>query len=150
MTDLRSATRNDLDALTALYAAFFAEDGIAAEVVAIRTNLARMLAQGSARIWVAEDAGEIVGLSSATSTVGVEFGLSVEIEDLYVVPARRGEGLARRLIAEPLAWAQEIGAAECFLVITPEAQADQDLIRFYERFGFTLRDRLMMSRDLAP
>lgn len=142
---IRTATPGDLETLATLYAAFFAEDAIAVPP-ALRDNLAAMLADPDALVALAGPAEAPLGLVSATLTRGAEFGLSAELEDLYVVPAMRGRGLARRLIGHAVAWCEGRGARVLSLVVTPEAEADQGLVAFYARFGFADSGRRLLIR----
>lgn len=148
MIAIRRAGPVDLEILSPLYEAFFLEDAIAVARDDLRGNLAAMLADARAAIWIAlGEGGSPAGLSSATLTRGAEMGLTAEIEDLYVVPGFRGQGLSRRLLETALAWAEAQGAREQFLVITPEAEAEQALTKLYARYGFRLSDRLAMIRS---
>tara|TARA_R110000737_G_scaffold259093_1_gene267673 strand:+ start:332 stop:775 length:444 start_codon:yes stop_codon:yes gene_type:complete len=143
---IRPAHKADVRTLVGLYAAFFREDAIDTPVETIEANLALMMADPRARIFVAEDDGEIVGFSSGTLTFGVEFGRSAELEDLYVVPSKRGAGWARKLATSVFDWAIAEGANETFLVITPEAERDQSLTAFYSKLGFYSSQRITMIR----
>ncbi|WP_444452154.1 GNAT family N-acetyltransferase [Rhodobacter capsulatus] len=143
---IRKATQSDIESLVPLYVAFFKEDDIATPPAAIRANLQAMLDDPRAAVFIAEDGGHVIGFSSGTLTRGVEFGCAAELEDLYVIPPKRGAGWARHLVAAVLAWASEQGATEVILVITPQAQRDQNLTAFYEKFGFKDSRRITMYR----
>ena len=144
---LREAELSDLVPLVALFRDFFAEDGIVVAPSTIRPNLERMLGDARARIVVAETEAGLLGMASGSLTYGVEFGCAAEVEDLYVVPGRRGRGLARLLMTRVLHWAEDAGASEIMLVITPDAEEAQGLTRFYEGFGFRVSQRITMSRS---
>lgn len=146
MRTIRPAWPEDAPALEPLFRAFFAEDRIPVSPD-LAANLKAMLADDRAQIWVLEIGGEACGLASAALTRGVEFGLSAEIEDLYVAPAHRGGGHARALIETAIAWCEAQGAREIGLVIAPEAEAEQGLSRFYARFGFADSGRRVFYRD---
>ena len=143
---IRRATLEDARSLARLYADFFAEDAISVPPDAILTNVQAMLADDRAALWMAEEAGEIAGLASATMTLGVEFGWAAEVEDLYVHPGHRGKGLARTLFRSAVDWAEERGATEIILVITPEAEAEQGLVAFYEKLGLRKSGRTVMYK----
>lgn len=149
----RAALPGDIEALTDLYAAFYQEDGIPADPARIRRNLATMLRDDRARILVVPHGGPHgdvpIGMASATLTFGIEFGWAAEIEDLYVAPAHRGRGLARRLVLDVVEWARMRGAEEIILIITPEAERAQGLTRFYRNLGFSDSGRITMYRGAA-
>lgn len=148
MSRIRRADPTDRDLLAPHFEAFFREDAIAFEPTVLRANLAAMLSDDRAAIWIAiTDDDVVMGFASATLTRGVEMGLIAEIEDLYVLPGFRRQGLARQLLEAAIAWAEAQGAQEQFVVITPEAEAEQGLTRFYARYGFSLSDRLAMFRS---
>jgi aminoglycoside 6'-N-acetyltransferase I len=145
---IRRATRSDLDDLLPLYVAFFEEDSISTPEAVIKTNLHRMLEDPRACIFVAEEGAGIFGLSSSSLTFGVEFGWAAELEDLFVKPAMRRHGWAGRLTASVLDWAADQGASEAILVVTPEAEQDQNLTRYYQKLGFRDSRRITMYRTL--
>ena len=130
-----------------LYERFFVEDAIEVGRVEIEVNLRRMLADDRAAVFIAIADRQVVGLASASLTCGVEFGWAAEVEDLFVVPERRGQGLARRLIETALEWANDRGVRQTSLVITPEAEEAQSLTTLYSKFGFVRSDRVMMYRS---
>ncbi|MEO1291997.1 MAG: GNAT family N-acetyltransferase [Pseudomonadota bacterium] len=144
---LRRAINEDAALIAPLYADFFAEDGIETPDREIEENLAAMLADPRAAVFVAEASGRPVGLVSATTSIGVEFGLSAEIEDLFMLPAYRGHGIARQLFEQAMAWCMAEGAREIVLVITPLAEQAQGLTQLYEKFGFRRSGRIMMYRS---
>ncbi|RVU34764.1 GNAT family N-acetyltransferase [Hwanghaeella grinnelliae] len=144
---IRRATAQDVPTLANLYARFYAEDAIDVSVDRIRKNLGAMVLDERAAIWVVEHDGNIVGFSSASLTLGIEFGWASEIEDLYVLPEHRGKGLAKRLFQTAIDWSETCGASEILLVVTPEAESDQGLIAFYEKLGFSRSDRIVMYKS---
>ena len=144
--DITRAGLDDVPDLVPLYERFFAEDAIKLARPKIEANLRQMLADDRAAVFVATADGQAVGLASASFTCGVEFGWAAEIEDLFVVPKRRGQGLARQLIEIALKWADDRGARQSYLVITPEAEDAQSLTALYSKFGFVRSDRVLMYR----
>jgi ribosomal protein S18 acetylase RimI-like enzyme len=59
------------------------------------------------------------------------------IQELYVVPGRRGEGLGRALLDAALEAAREAGAAHVELTT---GEDDTEALRLYESAGFTNRE----------
>ena len=64
-------------------------------------------------------------------------GLDCYLEDLYVVPARRGQGLGRAIMEAALKVARREGAVEMHLGTSEDDVAARAL---YESLGFTNRD----------
>lgn len=143
---IRLANLDDVPMLVVLYRSFFEEDGILDSDDGIEKNLLGMMSDLRARVFVAVENGQVIGFSSGTLTFGVEFGCSAELEDLYVVPSKRGAGWAKLLAKAVLEWASIEGANEVFLVITPEAERDQSLTAFYKKLGFENSNRMTMIR----
>lgn len=143
------ATVADLDRLAPLVAAFFKEEGIDTAPTAQRENLAAMIQDPTAMVRVIEIEGQLAGFMTATTSHGIEFGLSAEIEDLYLKPAFRGQGLARPLMEEAIAWCQKQGAQKILVVVTGEGESKLGLSAFYKHFGFKPDDRITFIRS-AP
>ena len=148
MLTIRRADLADTPALTRLYAAFYREDAIPTPTDEIERNLAVMVQDDRAGIWIAEADDVPVGMSSATVTFGVEFGWACELEDLYVAPSYRGLGLSRQLLDAAHAWAKARGVRTVILVITPDAESDQGLTEYYRKLGYSDSNRITMYRDL--
>jgi len=90
-------------------------------------QLLTLFALPSARVVIAWD-GEAPCGFSAVRIAGPESELLL----LAVDPARRGQGIGRRLLADWQGWAAAEGAQDFFL----EMRADNDAIHLYRRAGF--------------
>ncbi|MBO6837916.1 MAG: GNAT family N-acetyltransferase [Alphaproteobacteria bacterium] len=148
MITLKRATGADAHRLTDLYVDFYAEDAIDVPRERVAENVAFMAEDDRAAIWIAERNGEPVGMSSATITFGVEFGWACELEDLYIRPDHRGQGLSRRLLGAAIDWARDRKVTQVILVITPEAEAEQGLSAYYRKLGFQDSGRVTMYLDV--
>ena len=60
-----------------------------------------------------------------------------------VAPRRRSQGLGERLMRHAEAWLGEAGAPKVMLMIREENEAVR---RFYERLGYEVEERMVMSR----
>ena len=149
MDDLRfeAATVADLDALLALARAFHAEDGHALSQAGACALAAVAGGEPLARCWLVRPAGRAVGY------VVLSLGFSIEhggrdgfIDDLYLVPAARGMGLGRALLAFAVGEAEKLGIRMLHLEVEPGNDRAHDL---YRRNGFTESGRRLMSRRLA-
>lgn len=85
---------------------------------------------------------------SVTSSVGIEYGRSAELEDLYVTPDERGTGVGSKLIGEVIGWCSERGVSSILVTVTPEGEIKHQLIEYYSRRGFTNTRRLILERTL--
>lgn len=142
------ADLDDVPNLVPLYRRFFVEDAIEVAPREIEANLEQMLGDPRAAVFMTIADGQICGIASASLTCGVEFGWVAEIEDLFVEPEYRRQGLARRLIEAVLKWTKDRGAHRTILVITPEAEQAHSLTALYTKFGFVRSDRILMYRRI--
>ena len=86
------------------------------------------LAKMGTRVWVAEEAGEVVG-ASATRTVADE----VEVLTLGVAPSWRRRGVGRGLMATAMEEAGHAGARQVFLEVR---ESNRGARAFYAALGF--------------
>jgi ribosomal protein S18 acetylase RimI-like enzyme len=100
-----------------------------------------------ARCWLVRRAGVAVGY------VVLSLGFSIEhggrdgfIDDLYLVPAARGIGIGRALLAFAAAEAETLGIRMLHLEVEP---GNERAHRLYRRNGFAESGRRLMSRRLA-
>jgi len=62
---------------------------------------------------------------------------------LAVTPDRQKDGLGREIMAHGEAWLRSLSVPKVELMIRPENEAVR---RFYERIGYAVEDRIVMSR----
>ncbi|MEV6851696.1 GNAT family N-acetyltransferase [Actinoplanes sp. NPDC051411] len=146
--NLRTATPDDLDVLLTLAVAFYEEDGFTTPRSALAAHLPHLIGSDAARVTVAADGAQVAGFGITTTRFGLEYGLGAELEDLYVSPAWRRQGLAKALIEDSAAWAASIGASRLEIVIAPNGQDVGHLFRYYAANGFTDEGRRLLSRPL--
>lgn len=97
--------------------------------------LRRRIADGNATVLLAsDDAGAPVGVAVLRLQPSLwSEALEAYLAELYVVPARRGQGFGRELLTTVLQTAQEAGADYAFLVTSED---DLQAQRAYEAAGF--------------
>lgn len=145
---LRTAGPADLTALCALAVAFYTEDGFGTSEHALRANLAVLLSSPAARVAVVQSHAQLVGFAITTTSFGLENGLIAELEDLFVLPAARSQGLGTRLIGDSVAWAREQGCRRLELVIAPNGRDVGHLVDYYVARGFQDDGRRLIGRPL--
>lgn len=147
---VREAGRAELPAVLDLATAFYIEDGFSTPASQLRENLVVLVGSESARLAVAcGDDDEIVGFAITTFSFGLEYGLSAELEDLFVDPAHRRSGIGSALINDSADWARSRGCRTLELVVAPNGTNVDHLFNYYAHQGFTSEGRHILSRDLS-
>ncbi|HEY9304181.1 MAG TPA: GNAT family N-acetyltransferase [Mycobacterium sp.] len=147
---VHQARAAELPAVLDLASAFYIEDGFSTPVEQLRENLVVLLDSDSARVAVAcgsDDA--IAGFAVTTLRFGLEYGLSAELEDLFVVPALRRTGIGSCLIDDSAGWARARGCRALELVVAPNGANVDHLFNYYAHQGFTSEGRQILRRDLS-
>ena len=98
------------------------------------------------RLWVIESNQATIGylcvcLGFALEAGGREFC----IDEIYVLPAYRGQGIGRKAIAFAEQESRKLGAARVFLEVETKNDKAQDL---YQKLGFEAHPRVLMSKLL--
>ena len=139
VSTIRLATAADSRTVARMLCAFNAEFATPAPPVAVlATRLAEQLTGGRIRVLLAEiddSAGSIpVGMAVLTTRTSVWSDAAVVLlEELYVVPDRRDNGIGSALVARLLADAR---SAPQSMVEVNVDEGDDDALRFYRRHGF--------------
>lgn len=151
-TPIRLASAADAPAFSRLLHAFsveFGESTPSADVIADRA--APLIESGKVTVLLAGDGPD--GFAELRFRPSLYTGaLDAYLEELYVVPERRGHGLGRALLEAAMEHARERGAAHIDLGTSEDDTAARAL---YETAGFTNRERgpggprmLYYERDL--
>ena len=126
---------------------FFRVEGFAVSAPLLAERFDRFTADDRNAVLLALAGEEVLGVITLTTTFGLEFGLSAELEDLYVAPEARGRGVASHLLDAALAWCRAQGVREAYLVVLPEDLAAGRLVPFYEARGFVEKGRRLLFFD---
>jgi ribosomal protein S18 acetylase RimI-like enzyme len=133
---VRPASPEDLPSLVDLTTAFYEEDGFAPVEEALPGRFRTFLGQTEANITVAETPEAIIGFALTTMRLILESGLVAELQDLYVRPEHRGEGVGSALVGDAVRWARMNDAGTLEVVIAPNGRDVSHLRRYYESRGF--------------
>jgi aminoglycoside 6'-N-acetyltransferase I len=138
-----------LETALSLLERFFLEEGFSTPTHEMRASLQTMITSPNSAVFLARHDTEAVGVATVNSTVGIEYGRSAELEDLYVPPDERGRGVASTLIEAVCAWCQEKRVNVILVTVTPGGETRHALLDFYQRRGFTNTKRIVMQREIG-
>jgi GNAT superfamily N-acetyltransferase len=147
--EIRRATPAELRVALPLLERFFAEEGFGTPFEQMRAGLAGLLSDEESAVFVAWLDAVAVGVATVTTSSGIEFGLSAELEDLYVVPEARGRGVGGKLIEAVINWCRLKRCTILAAMVTPEGQAAHDLIGYYAAHGFRETGRTLLYAHLG-
>lgn len=137
----RPATRHDIPAATAALRALLVELGASPPPVAAMREAAEILVADpdAGALIVGEIDGELAGVLAASWQLALHCGGRYAlIQDLWVDPARRGEGVGRELIASLCRVARELGLARVEVGLPrPGYPGLAATTAFYQASGFT-------------
>lgn len=135
MTQLRLATPADGPVLARLLIDFNAEfDADCSPAPELAQRFARILAGDHAFALLATDGATETGFALVTLRPAIWFDGPVgTLDELYVVPDRRGGGIGTAMITEARALLRARGCPELHINVD---EVDADARRFYERHGF--------------
>jgi GNAT superfamily N-acetyltransferase/heme-degrading monooxygenase HmoA len=143
------AREEDLDALLALMARYYGEDGYPFDAAAAR-RAARELLRDPALgcVWVMRDGAEIVGYAVLALGWSLEYrGRDAFLDELYVLPGHRGRGLGARVLALVQETARALGVNALHLEVERDKPA---AAARYRGAGFVDHDRCLMTKWLRP
>jgi GNAT superfamily N-acetyltransferase len=128
---------------------FFREEGFHTPAQQMRASLHTMITAPGSAVFLAWRGQQAVGVATVTASVGIEYGRSAELEDLYVLPEARESGVASALIEAICAWCDERGVSAVLVTVTPEGERAHKLVEYYQRRGFANTGRVILERTLG-
>ena len=142
------ATLDDEPVLLELMREFYAHEGLAfgraGALEALRTLMAN---PALGRVWLFRVGDDVVGYTAVTVCYSLEFvGRVALVDELYVREGWRGRGIGTRALDMVAEGCRELGVAAVRLEVdTTNTRA----MALYQRMGFELQERHMMSRWIA-
>jgi GNAT superfamily N-acetyltransferase/catechol 2,3-dioxygenase-like lactoylglutathione lyase family enzyme len=149
LVEIREATAADIARATDLLREQLGGHHIDLSEDAAERCVRGLLARPEAgRVLVATDAGETIGIAILTFLWTVEHGgAATWLDELYVVPERRGHGIGQRLVDEVVRIAQAEG---CHAVDLEVESGHEEVERLYERSGFRRHKRSRWYKPIPP
>lgn len=98
-----------------------------------------LLAKDHLAIFVAKEGENLWGYCIATSDKEVG-----EVDSLYIKPVYRGESLGAHLMETAVSW---LNSLNCSHINVSVADGNEDVIPFYEKFGFKKRFQVLQIKN---
>lgn len=147
---MRRALAADIPVLVGLMTDFYAEAGFQLDRESASASFAGLLDdERLGAVWLI-DTGEFdIGHVVVTYRYAMEYGgLIACLDDLYVRPAWRNQGLASTALAEVRSFCKAAGVRALTVEVSPE---NGPAVKVYRRAGFNdLADRRLFAVALAP
>jgi ribosomal protein S18 acetylase RimI-like enzyme len=143
----RRAEAADIDALLRLQAGYYQEDGYAHDKGKARKAWQTFLSDTSlGGAWAVDSAAGLVGYAVVTLGYSLEYlGVDAFVDELYLVPAARGQGLGRKALSVAEAACVVLGVKALHLEVEPSKAGAREL---YRRLGFVGSQRVLMTKRL--
>jgi GNAT superfamily N-acetyltransferase len=145
---IEGAGARDLAELLPLVEAFQREAGYPSGDAALREAVAALLRDpGAGRILLAREGARAIGYGALCFGFSIEFrGRDAFVDELYVVPEKRGAGLGRALLRALEGEARASGVRKLHLEVE---QHNPGARRLYVAEGFAANGRELMSKTLS-
>lgn len=134
--ELRKASVQDIELLLEYMAGFNQEEGIFFDTEAYRAKLWNAFRYSQfVKLWLIVANSLPVGYAVLTFTFSFEFdGIQATIDEIYLCPSERRQGLGTRILQSLKHEAIDAGAKTLWADISDEKPW---LVKFYERAGFS-------------
>ncbi|MEM7650239.1 MAG: GNAT family N-acetyltransferase, partial [Cyanobacteria bacterium P01_A01_bin.70] len=144
----RPATRADISVLLAMVAVFYQESQYPFRQEEVRRSLTLLLASPTlGQVWlILGGADRVAGYAVLTFSFSLEYGgRDAIIDELYLRPEARGQGLGTAAIAH----LEKICCQQGIKALHLEVERSSPAARLYRRLGFEAHDRDFMTRLLS-
>lgn len=129
--NIRKAEERDYSELMNLYNAFCDTDRFSKPG---NDSFHRVLNNPNNHVYVAEDAGKVVGFINFTTRDAIRYAEPViELDELYILPEMRRRGIAKALMKKLYEYAKII---DCSFISIESASYRNEGHAFYEKLGF--------------
>ena len=145
---VRAARPDDVQALVALMAEFYAEAGFSLPAEAAARTFEQLIEHPAmGRVWIMEHESAPAGYVVLTLCFSMEYGgLRGFVDDLFVRHPFRGEGLGGAALAEVRQACEALGVRALHVEVGPDNETARTV---YGRSGFEDSGRLLLTLPLA-
>ena len=143
----RRATDGDVDTVVEMMRDYYDDEGYPFDAVATRDAAQRLCESAElGALWMIDVSDEPVGYLVVTFGFSMEYrGRDAFIDDLYLRPDARGQGIGTQAIATAEAFCRAHDVHALHLEVEGEKLGAR---RLYERSGFVANDRALMTKRL--
>jgi GNAT superfamily N-acetyltransferase len=143
------ARLGDAEAILTLMERFYAGETYPFDPASARAALLPLLGDPSkGRVFLLSEDGVAVGYAVLTLGWSLEYhGLDAFVDELFVVPSRRGQGLASRALDRLEEACRELGVRALHLEVE---RGNRTALSLYEGRGFRDNDRQLLTKRFPP
>jgi ribosomal protein S18 acetylase RimI-like enzyme len=143
--NIRDATIKDVNSITSITDIYYQEDNYPFSSEKSSKTLALLLNNPTwGKVWVVEEKEEILGYFIVTLGFSLEYGgRDAFLDEIYFMPTLRGKGLGKICVEMAIEWCKSQDVKAIHLEVE---QKRDTAIKLYEKMGFILHDRLLMTR----
>jgi GNAT superfamily N-acetyltransferase len=145
----RLVKRDEIEVLTALAARFYDEEPTEKPFCA--ENMENTVHELNCHpekgtVFVIEKGNDLVGYAIVINYWSNEYGGNIlNIDELYLLPAHRRQGIARDFIG----LLERVAPAGTIAMQLEVARANKGACGFYKKIGFTVRSNALMTKDIT-
>ena len=147
---MREAGQPDVPELVGLMRGFYAESGLTLDEERAAAGFEALLADTRlGRVWLIDPDPPAAGYVVVTFVLAMEYGgMAAVVDDFYVRPEARGEGLGKAALGEVRRTCEDLGVRAMSVEVGVDNLAAQAV---YRSAGFeSLPDHGVMAAPLAP
>ena len=143
----RLATIRNLDALIQLIEEYYAEDGYPFDRTTMQETVIKLIGTPSlGQIWFIHQHDKVIGYMVLTLGFSLEYhGRDAFLDEIYIVPEFRGQGIGKEALRFLEAQCQELGVRAWHLEVECDKPGAQ---RLYRQAGFTDNNRILLTKRL--
>ncbi|MFY9222291.1 MAG: GNAT family N-acetyltransferase [Blastocatellia bacterium] len=143
--NIRDATIKDINSIIVITEIYYKEDNYSFSSEKSAKTLDLLINNPTwGKVWIIEEKEEILGYFIVTLGFSLEYGgRDAFLDEIYFLPAARGKGLGKTCVELAIEWCKTQDVKAIHLEVEQKRVA---AIKLYEKIGFTLHDRLLMTR----